>query len=91
MFGDNQSVVTSASLPHSVLNKRHHALAFHKVRESIAAGILNFHWIDSKCNLADILSKHWDYASVSGIIKHLFDWQGKLDWNKLGSPTQGGE
>ena len=32
LFGDNRSVVTSASLPHSILTKRHNILAFHRVR-----------------------------------------------------------
>ena len=29
MFGDNQSVITSGTIPHSSLNKRHNALAYH--------------------------------------------------------------
>jgi hypothetical protein len=32
MFGDNQSVVTNSTIPHSSLNKRHNALAYHRVR-----------------------------------------------------------
>ena len=89
LFGDNQSVITSSTLPESVLNKRHNALAYHQVREAIAAKILTFHWIDSKSNLSDILSKHWDYSSVSEIIKYLFNWQGKF--TIFGSFLQGGE
>ena len=34
LVGDNRSVVTSAKLPHSTLNKMHNILAFHRVRES---------------------------------------------------------
>ena len=37
LFGDNRSVVTSATLPHSTLTKRHNILAFHRDREAIAA------------------------------------------------------
>ena len=48
MFGDNRSVVTSATLPHSTLSKRHNIIAFHKVREAIAAKIIDFQWIQSK-------------------------------------------
>ena len=33
MFGDNRSVVTSATLPHSTLRKRHNIMAFHRVRK----------------------------------------------------------
>ena len=36
-FGDNRSVVTSATLPHSTLTKCHNILAFHRVREAITA------------------------------------------------------
>ncbi|KAL7580434.1 hypothetical protein ACA910_004455 [Epithemia clementina (nom. ined.)] len=67
MFGDNKSVVTSGMLPHSILNKCHNALAYHHVREAIAAKIILFYWIKSKANKADIFSKHWDHASVSDV------------------------
>jgi hypothetical protein len=39
LFGDNTSVVTRASIPHSSLKKRHNALSFHRVHEAITAGI----------------------------------------------------
>ena len=34
LFGDNRSVVTSSTLPHSTLGKRHNILAYHRVREA---------------------------------------------------------
>ena len=37
MFGDNQSVLTNSTVLHSQLNKHHNALAYHRVREAIAA------------------------------------------------------
>ena len=40
LFCDNRSVVTSATLPHSTLTKRHNILAFHRVREAIAAKLM---------------------------------------------------
>ena len=36
LFGDNRSVVTSSTLPHSTLGKRHNILAYHQAREAIA-------------------------------------------------------
>ena len=39
MFGDNESVVNSSMKIDAKLHKRHNALSFHRVRESIAAGI----------------------------------------------------
>ena len=57
MFGDNKSVVTSSSVPHSLLSKRHNILSYHRVREAIAAKILVFHWCASSQNKSDILNK----------------------------------
>ena len=47
LIGDNRSVATSASLPHSTLTKRDNILAFHRVREAIAAKLMAFYWIQS--------------------------------------------
>ena len=37
LFGDNKSVVTSGSVPHSRLSKHHHALAYHYTRQAVAS------------------------------------------------------
>ena len=71
LFGDNHSVVDSATVPQSKLNKRHVALSFHRVREAIAAKVLRFEWIASGENPADILSKHWGYQQVGDLIQAL--------------------
>ena len=54
MFGDNRSVVASATPPHLTSSKRHNILAFHRVREAIAAKIIDFHWIQSEYILIDM-------------------------------------
>ena len=64
MFGDNESVVNSSENMYSKLHKRHNALSFHRVRESIAAGLCRFHHLPGKFNPADITSKHWSYTCV---------------------------
>ena len=76
MFGDNKSVVDSAMKPQSKLHKRHTALSFHRVRESIAAGFVVFTHINSELNLADILSKHWGHAQVWHLLKPLLFHEG---------------
>ena len=48
MFGDNESIMNTASVPHSRLHKRHNALSYHKTRQAIAAGITRFTHIDGK-------------------------------------------
>ena len=76
MFGDNESVVNTASVPHSKLHKRHNALSYHRTREAIAAGFLRFHHISGVTNPADVVSKHWDYPSVRSVLRPLLFWEG---------------
>ena len=71
MFGDNRSVVTSATLPHSTWSKRHNILAFHRVMEAIAPKIIDFHWIQSEYNLSDMLSNHWEHSKIFPMIQKL--------------------
>lgn len=47
LLGDNKSVQISGSLSSSTLNKKHNALAFHKVREASAAGLMLFGWVST--------------------------------------------
>ena len=78
MFGDNQSVVTNSTLPHSQLSKRHNALSYHKVREAIACkNLLGFYHIAGDKNPADILSKHWGFQQVWPQLKALLFWSGE--------------
>ena len=76
MFGDNETVVNASSVPHSKLHKRHNALAYHKVREAIAAGMIRFHHIPGSTNPADILSKHWDYSTIYPVLKPILFHEG---------------
>jgi hypothetical protein len=76
MFEYNQSVVTNCTVPHSSLNKRHNALAYHRVREMIAAKILSYYWADGKDSPTDIVSKHWGYQQVWQLLKPLLFYSG---------------
>jgi hypothetical protein len=75
-FGDNESVVTSGTIPHSKLNKRHNALSYHRVREAVAAKIVAFCHIPGSINPADVLSKHWCNKSVWTMLQALLFWPG---------------
>ena len=57
MLGDNMSVVLNTTVPLSVLKKKHNAIAFHRVREAIAAKVMRFAYIKSEENVSDILTK----------------------------------
>ena len=76
MFGDNQSVITSFTIPHSRLSKRHNALSYHRVREAIVAKIINFVHIMGENNPADILSKHCGFPQLWPHIQPLLFWLG---------------
>ena len=85
MFGDNRSVVTSSTIPNSTISKRHHLASYHRVREAIAAKYISFHWKDGKSNPADILSKHWEFATVWPMLKPILFWRGKTATQLKGS------
>jgi hypothetical protein len=57
MLGDNMSVVLNTSVPSSVLKKKHNAIAYHRVREAIAAKVMRFAYVKSDENVSDILTK----------------------------------
>jgi hypothetical protein len=40
VYCDNSGVVVNASQPESTLKKKHNAIAYHRVRESAAAGTI---------------------------------------------------
>ena len=78
LFGDNSSVITNSTMPHSQLNKRHIALSYHRVREAVACkDLLGFYHIPGTLNPADILSKHWGFADVWTQLKPLLFWSGE--------------
>ena len=54
---DNEAVVKNTTLPSSTLKKKHNAIAYHKVKEVVAAGIIIVAHINSKENIANILTK----------------------------------
>ena len=57
LLGDNMSVVLNTTVPSSQLKKKHNAIAYHRVREAIAANIVQFRHVSTGNNFADILTK----------------------------------
>jgi hypothetical protein len=81
-FGDNASVITSSNIPHSMLNKRHNALSYHRVRECIAAKIMHLVHIDGKYNPSDVLTKALGWVAFWPLVQPLFFWKGETIINK---------
>jgi hypothetical protein len=51
------SVVANTTAPESTLKKKSNAIAYHYVREAVAADIIRISFVNSKSNLADLLTK----------------------------------
>ena len=71
--------------PIDAYSKRHHLISYHRVREVIPAKFISFHWKDGKSNPADILSKHWEFASVWPMLKPILFWRGETATQLKGS------
>ena len=71
--------------PIDTYSKRHHLVSYHRVREAIAAKYISFHLKDGKSNLADILSKHWEFATVWPMLKPILFWRGETATQLKGS------
>ena len=51
-------------------------LSYCRVREAIAIKMLDIYWYSSDQNKSDILSNHWEHATVKDTITELFHYQG---------------
>ena len=76
MFGDNKSVVTSSTIPHSTLSKRWNALSYHRVREAVAAGWLRFEHMPGTENPADIFTKPLPWHTLRQSVEPTLFWKG---------------
>ena len=76
LFGDNKSVVTSSTIPHSSLSKRWNALSYHRVREAVAGGWLRFEHIPGTENPADIFTKPLPWHVLRNFAEPLLFWKG---------------
>ena len=72
LFGDNQAVIRNTESVASQLAKKHVAISYHMVRESIAAGIVQPLKIDGRENFADILTKSPSPRVFSYLTSGLF-------------------
>ena len=77
MFGDNQSVITSSTIPHSSLKKRHNALAYHRVQEAVASNVIWFFHISRKDNPSDVLTKFLGHSVFWPLIRPFLFWRGQ--------------
>ena len=71
--------------PIDAYSKRHHLVSYHRVKKAIAPKYISFHWKGGKSNPADIVSKHWEFATVWPILKPILFWRGETATQLKGS------
>jgi hypothetical protein len=80
MFGDNKSVITSSTIPHSMLGKRHSMLSYHRCREAIADGISKmFHMDGKQQNPSDVMTKFLAHAVSYPLVKYFLFWKRPIE------------
>ena len=71
--------------PIDAYSKRHHLVSYHRVKKAIAPKYISFLWKDGKSNPVDILSKHWEFATVWPMLKPILFWRGETATQRKGS------
>ena len=56
IYCDNEAVYKNCSIPESTLRKKHHSIAYHRNRESVAAGTCRITKEDLTTNISDLFS-----------------------------------
>ena len=71
LLGDNRGMIQNCSLMSSQLKKKHNAIAFHRIREAVACGIIVLGHVSSENNLADICTKGLNGTKLHSITKQI--------------------
>ncbi len=71
VFCDNKSVVTNSTVPESMLKKKHNAIAYHRMRESVASGAMRIAYVQSKSNNANLLTKPLPGPELRAMISNI--------------------
>jgi hypothetical protein len=69
VFGGNRFVVINATVPTSTLKKKHNSIAYHRVQEAVAAGVLRIAKVHTSENLADLLTKPLGGICLKNLIQ----------------------
>jgi hypothetical protein len=77
MLGDNQSVITSSTIPNSSWNKRHNAIYYHRVREAIASKVMYFLHVPGVYDPANFLMKALPWITFWPLVQPLLFWKSK--------------
>ena len=77
VWGDNESMSNSPTVPEAKLHKRHNILLFLYVISMISRGCINLQHLASEWNFSDMLTKNGSYqSSYYKLIQPLFHHSG---------------
>jgi hypothetical protein len=68
VFCDNEAVCKNTTLPESVLNKKHHSIAYHRGREAVAAGTIRVSKEGTGSNMSDVFTKTMAAPKRNGLL-----------------------
>ena len=71
VFCDNQACVTNSTVPVSTLSKKHNSIAYHRVREAVAAGTIRIAKEPTETNLADMLTKSLPGPRLNNLCREI--------------------
>ena len=74
MFGDNKGADTLANAPKMNARTKHIAIKYHHFREAVKKKILQIKRVDTKEQLADILTKPVDRMTLQHLRKGIMEW-----------------
>ena len=57
IFCDNEAATKRSSYAETTLKKKHCSIAYHRIREAVAAGKMLVYYENTKSNIADLLTK----------------------------------
>ena len=69
MVGDNLSVILNTTIPSSLLKKKHNAVTYFKVKETVAFKVMYFYHLPSTVNVADVLTKFISSEILHGLLR----------------------
>ena len=70
VWGDNESMINSSTIPEAKLNKRHNILSFHYVKSMISRGYINLQHIASECSFISTVSHTISSVSFLGLDQY---------------------
>ena len=71
VFCDNEAAVKNSTTPESTLKKKHNAIAYHRVREAVASGVIRIGYIHTTRNLADMFTKPLTSDKIHGFCEQI--------------------